>query len=65
LIKHTPIPEIAGLDANSPNRTDVIVQLMSGIDGYRSEHSNTEVAEPIIALANKVGEELSLNLDEE
>jgi len=46
--KLTPTPVMAGLDGKFPNSTELALQFTSGRYGYRLEHSNTEVAVPII-----------------
>lgn len=44
----TPMPVIAGFEGNSPCSTEPVVQFVSGSQGYRLEHSRTEVAVPIV-----------------
>lgn len=48
LVYHTPMPDIAGLDLKSPCCTNPAVQLTPGLEGYRLEHSKTDVAEPMV-----------------
>lgn len=45
----TPMPVIAGFEAKLPYDTEPRLQLTAGSHGYRVEHSNTDVAVPMVA----------------
>jgi hypothetical protein len=51
--KLTPTPVMAGFEEKFPNCTELALQFTSARYGYRLEHSNTDVAVPIIGSKRK------------